>query len=211
MSDHVNPLRLFLLASFCLPIVASNAEPALREQAIAGMKRAAEFYRANAAAHGGYVYYTSLDLQQRWGEGKATPDQIFIQPPGTPAAGMAFLRAHATTGDGLLAAVLLLEALKRTSRSLADAATVMSSYPQVLVNIRTNERVSNPAAEIEAEMEACESRLGDDGRILVRASGTEPLVRVMVEAAQDSVALSVAGELASALIARFGGQIEGSH
>ncbi|MEY4391315.1 MAG: phosphoglucosamine mutase [Actinomycetota bacterium] len=119
-------------------------------------------------------------------------------------------RAHATTGDGLLAAVLLLEALKRTSRSLADAATVMSSYPQVLVNIRTNERVSNPAAEIEAEMEACESRLGDDGRILVRASGTEPLVRVMVEAAQDSVALSVAGELASALIARFGGQIEGS-
>lgn len=99
MSDHVNPLRLFLLASFCLPIVASGAEPALREQAIAGMKRAAEFYRANAAAHGGYVYYTSLDLQQRWGEGKATPDQIFIQPPGTPSVGMAFLRAHATTGD----------------------------------------------------------------------------------------------------------------
>lgn len=99
MSDHVNPLRLFLLASFCLPIVASGAEPALREQAIAGMKRAAEFYRANAAAHGGYVYYTSLDLQQRWGEGKATADQIFIQPPGTPAVGMAFLRAHAATGD----------------------------------------------------------------------------------------------------------------
>jgi phosphoglucosamine mutase len=120
-------------------------------------------------------------------------------------------RAHATTGDGLLAAVLLLEALKRTSRSLSDAATVMSSYPQVLVNIRTNERVAHPAEAIEAEMEACEARLGDDGRILVRASGTEPLVRVMVEAAQDSVALSVAGELTAALIARFGGQIEGSH
>jgi PelA/Pel-15E family pectate lyase len=99
MSDHMNPLRLFLLASFCLPIVASAAEPPLREQAIAGMKRAAEFYRAKASAHGGYVYYTSLDLQQRWGEGKATPDQIFIQPPGTPAVGMALLKAHAATGD----------------------------------------------------------------------------------------------------------------
>ena len=120
-------------------------------------------------------------------------------------------RAHATTGDGLLAAVLLMETLRRTSRSLTEAATVMASFPQVLVNIRTNERVAHPAEAIEAEMEACEARLGDDGRILVRASGTEPLVRVMVEAAQDSVALSVAGELTAALIARFGGQIEGSH
>lgn len=119
-------------------------------------------------------------------------------------------RAHATTGDGLLAAVLLMETLKRTSRSLADAATVMTSYPQVLVNIRTNERVTNPAAEIEAELEACEARLGEDGRVLVRASGTEPLVRVMVEASEDAVALSVAGELAAALIAKFGGQMEGS-
>lgn len=120
-------------------------------------------------------------------------------------------RAHATTGDGLLAAVLLMETLRRTSRSLTEAATVMASYPQVLVNIRTNERVAHPAEAIEAEMEACEARLGEDGRILVRASGTEPLVRVMVEASRDSVALAVAGELASALIARFGGQIEGSH
>ena len=120
-------------------------------------------------------------------------------------------RAHATTGDGLLAAVLLMETMKRTSRSLADAAAVMTPYPQVLVNIRTDERVAHPAEAIEAELEACEARLGEDGRVLVRASGTEPLVRVMVEASEDSVALSVAGELATAVIARFGGQIEGSH
>ena len=87
----MNPLGFLLLASFCLPIVATAAEPPLREQAIAGMNRAAEFYRAKASAHGGYVYYCSLDFTQRWGEGKATPDQIFIQPPGTPAVGMAFL------------------------------------------------------------------------------------------------------------------------
>ena len=120
-------------------------------------------------------------------------------------------RAHATTGDGLLAAVLLAEQLVRTGRTLAETASVMTSFPQVLVNVRTNEKVANPAAEIEDAISACEARMGEEGRILVRASGTEPLVRVMVEASEDSVALGVAGELAAAVIARFGGQIEGSH
>ena len=120
-------------------------------------------------------------------------------------------RAHATTGDGLLAAVLLAEHLCRSGRSLAQAAAVMTSYPQVLVNVRTREQVSNPASEIEDVIARCESRLGDDGRILVRASGTEPLVRVMVEASEDRVARSVAGELVDAVVERFGGQTEGSH
>ena len=120
-------------------------------------------------------------------------------------------RAHATTGDGLLAAVLLAEQLVRTGRTLAETAAVMTSFPQVLVNVRTNEKVTNPAAEIEDAIAACESRMGDDGRILVRASGTEPLVRVMVEASDDSVAVGVAGELVAAVIGKFGGQIEESH
>lgn len=120
-------------------------------------------------------------------------------------------RAHATTGDGLLAALLLCEQLRRSNRSLAEAAAVMQSYPQVLVNVRTAERVANPASEIEEEITRCEASLGDDGRILVRASGTEALVRVMVEAHDDSTALQVAGDLAAALVSRFGGQIEGSH
>lgn len=120
-------------------------------------------------------------------------------------------RAHATTGDGLLAALLLCEQLRRSNRSLAEAAAVMQSYPQVLVNVRTAERVANPASEIEDEITRCEASLGDDGRILVRASGTEALVRVMVEAHDDSTALQVAGDLAAALVSRFGGQIEGSH
>lgn len=120
-------------------------------------------------------------------------------------------RAHATTGDGLLAALLLCEQLRRSNRSLAEAAAVMQSYPQVLVNVRTAERVANPASEIEDEITRCEASLGDDGRILVRASGTEALVRVMVEAHDDATALQVAGDLAAALVSRFGGQIEGSH
>ena len=120
-------------------------------------------------------------------------------------------RAHATTGDGLLAAVLLMEDLVRTSRSLAEAASVMLQWPQVMVNVRTVERLANPAADLEQEIAACEERLGEEGRILVRSSGTEPLVRVMVEASDDATALGIAGDLAGALVARFGGSIEGTH
>ena len=63
------------------------------------MKEAATYYHANAASHGGYVYYYSLDLSQRWGEGKASPDMLFVQPPGTPTVGMAYLKAYEATGD----------------------------------------------------------------------------------------------------------------
>ena len=120
-------------------------------------------------------------------------------------------RAHATTGDGLLAAVLLCETLRRTGRSLASAAAVMEQYPQVLVNVRTAEPVVNPAAAIDDVITAHERELGEKGRVLVRASGTEALVRVMVEAESETVAVQVAGDLAGALVSRFGGHVEGSH
>lgn len=120
-------------------------------------------------------------------------------------------RAHATTGDGLLAAVLLCENLRRSGRTLASAAAVMHQYPQVLVNVRTAEPVPNPAAAIDDVITAHERDLGEKGRVLVRASGTEALVRVMVEAETESTALHVAGDLAGALVSRFGGNVEGSH
>lgn len=120
-------------------------------------------------------------------------------------------RAHATTGDGLLAAVLLMEMLRRTGRVLAVAATVMRSFPQVLVNVRTAERVSNPASAIDDVIALHERELGESGRVLVRPSGTEALVRVMVEAETENSAVRVAGELAAALVSRFGGHVEGSH
>lgn len=63
------------------------------------MRRAAEYYRANASIHGGYVYHYSLDLKQQWGEGVASKDQIWVQPPGTPTVGMALLKAYEATGD----------------------------------------------------------------------------------------------------------------
>jgi PelA/Pel-15E family pectate lyase len=79
---------------------ASGADAALRSQTIATMRKAATFYLTDVASHGGYVYYYSTDLKQRWGEGVATPSQIWVQPPGTPTVGMAYLRAHEATGDG---------------------------------------------------------------------------------------------------------------
>lgn len=85
----------------CLLAPPAYAQPdtPLREEAARGLKTAATFYRTKVARHGGYVYYTSLDLKDRWGEGRADPDTIFVQPPGTPTVGMAFLKAFEATGD----------------------------------------------------------------------------------------------------------------
>lgn len=71
----------------------------LPAQANAAMRTAATYYHSNVASHGGYVYYYTPDLSQRWGEGRATRDQIWIQAPGTPTVGMAYLKAYAATGD----------------------------------------------------------------------------------------------------------------
>lgn len=78
---------------------ADAADPQLKDQVQQALKKAATFYRSKVATRGGYVYYYSVDLQQRWGEGKATPDTVFVQPPGTPTVGMAYLKAYEATGD----------------------------------------------------------------------------------------------------------------
>lgn len=117
-------------------------------------------------------------------------------------------RAHATTGDGLLAALLLCESLVRRGTGLADAVR-MEKYPQVLVNVRTRERLVDPAADAADEIEAARARLADDGRVLVRASGTEPLVRVMVEARDRDTAEEIAGSIARVFTERHDGVVAG--
>jgi phosphoglucosamine mutase len=87
----------------------------------------------------------------------------------------------------------------------------MQSYPQVLVNIRTLNRVHDPVHDIAEQISQAEAELGDNGRILVRSSGTEPLVRVMVEAADQITAESIAMRLAEAIVVIHGGSIEGTH
>ena len=124
---------------------------------------------------------------------------------GGEQSGHIIYRDLATTGDGLLAGLRLARFVRDRGVPLAElAGTVMTSYPQVLVNVRVHERHPHAAAELAAEIEAAEGALGGDGRILVRASGTEPLIRVMVEAATQETAQLVADELAAAALARFG-------
>ncbi len=124
---------------------------------------------------------------------------------GGEQSGHIIYRDVATTGDGLLAGLRLAEYVHGHHRTLADlAGEVMTGYPQVLVNVKVADRHPRAAEELAAEIAAAEQALGGDGRILVRASGTEPLIRVMVEAATDDVARDVADGLAAVVHTRFG-------
>ena len=102
-----------LVAVLCLPLAGRSADELLRAEATRTMQRAAKFYRTQVARHGGYVYYYSLDLQKRMGEGIASKDQIWVQPPGTPTVGMAYVKAYEATGDSFY-----LEALTETAEAL---------------------------------------------------------------------------------------------
>jgi phosphoglucosamine mutase len=116
---------------------------------------------------------------------------------GGEQSGHVIMSEHATTGDGILAALHVLARMAQQQRSLADLADVMTRLPQVLVNVpgvdksRADEDAVLAAAVAEAEFE-----LGDSGRVLLRPSGTEPLVRVMVEAVTAEHAKAVADRLA---------------
>ncbi|MFW2403799.1 MAG: phosphoglucosamine mutase [Gammaproteobacteria bacterium] len=105
-----------------------------------------------------------------------------------------------TTGDGLVSALQVLVVMQQSGRTLAELTSGMPRFPQTLINVRTAKRVKvDESAEIKAAVEQAEQRLADRGRILVRASGTEPVVRVMVEGEDEAevnqLAESLAGEI----------------
>jgi phosphoglucosamine mutase len=116
---------------------------------------------------------------------------------GGEQSGHLLFRELSTTGDGVLTGVLLMDLLRRTGRPLADLAReVMRRLPQVLVNVpAVDPSLVVQSDDVQAEVAAVALELGDSGRVLLRASGTEPLVRVMVEAADEHQAESVAGRL----------------
>ncbi len=114
-------------------------------------------------------------------------------------------RDLATTGDGVLTAVHLLDASIRRGVDLGEwAASVMTRYPQVLHNIRVDAPIPDLDRALATAVAAEEAALGADGRVLVRASGTEPLIRVMVEAAAADVAEATAQRLGAAVEAIAG-------
>jgi phosphoglucosamine mutase len=116
---------------------------------------------------------------------------------GGEQSGHVIMRDHANTGDGLLTALQLLAEVKRSGQTLQELSRVMVRFPQVLINVKNvaKERLASSTA-IAAAVKAAETELGSNGRVLLRASGTEPLVRVMVEAQSDAVAQNVATKLA---------------
>ena len=123
---------------------------------------------------------------------------------GGEQSGHVIYRHSATTGDGLLAGLKLLQRVRSSGRTLADlAGSVMNTYPQILVNIRVAERHPDIADELADEIAVVTNTLADDGRVLVRPSGTEPLVRVMVEAASDVQAAELAEGLADIVRTRY--------
>jgi len=123
---------------------------------------------------------------------------------GGEQSGHVIFADHATTGDGLLTAVALIDIVKRSGRRLADiAGAAMTSLPQVLVNVRVGHRVPDVADRLAEEIAATAADLGTTGRVLVRASGTEPLIRVMVEAATADQAQAAADQLADIAHSKF--------
>ncbi len=105
---------------------------------------------------------------------------------------------EATTGDGLLAGVLLLDVLARSGRPLSELASVVDPLPQVLRNVRLAVKIPDLVERMTDAIAAAEAKLGEQGRVLVRLSGTEPLARVLVEATDATLADEVAGSLVTA-------------
>jgi phosphoglucosamine mutase len=111
---------------------------------------------------------------------------------------------HSTTGDGILTGLHLLARMAQTGRTLADLSAVMERLPQVLINVKDVDKARcDLDVDVAAAVEAAQARLGPTGRVLLRPSGTEPLVRVMVEAKEADQARSVADQLAGVVRARL--------
>lgn len=123
---------------------------------------------------------------------------------GGEQSGHVIMSAHATTGDGILTALQVLRQMVATGESLAELAAVMTRLPQVLVNVSGVDKArTHSDAAVAAAVAAAEAELGLTGRVLLRPSGTEPLVRVMVEAATADQASAVAERLAEVVRLRL--------
>jgi phosphoglucosamine mutase len=103
-----------------------------------------------------------------------------------------------TTGDGLISALQVLAIMRRTGKPLSELVAGMPKYPQTMVNVRTERRMNpNESTAIQDAVAVAEAELADKGRVVLRASGTEPVIRVMVEGEDADQVVSLAKRLAS--------------
>jgi phosphoglucosamine mutase len=129
---------------------------------------------------------------------------------GGEQSGHVILADYATTGDGLVTALALLDVMVRSGEPLSELAAFMDHYPQNLINVTVKEAASAGAIasseEVGRAVSRAEQRLGEEGRILLRPSGTEPVVRVMVEHADEAVCREVCEEVAG-VVERAGSEV----
>jgi phosphoglucosamine mutase len=112
---------------------------------------------------------------------------------------------HNTTGDGLISALQILSLMKRTGTTLSELAKAMTAVPQILLNVRVKHKPDlNQIPDIQQAIKTAEATLNGSGRVLVRYSGTEALLRIMVEGERDSTIREVADHLAEIVRARIG-------
>lgn len=115
---------------------------------------------------------------------------------GEQSGHMVFLE-HNSTGDGIISALQVLAILRQTGKTLSELASVMTALPQVLVNVRVRERRRmEELPEVAKLIKEVERRLGDNGRVLIRYSGTEPLLRIMLEGQEQGEITDMANEIA---------------
>ena len=138
-----------------------------------------------------------MDVQQTSGEALAEGGFSL----GGEQSGHIIFGEIATTGDGLLSAIVLADLVLRSGETLADLANnVMTRLPQVLINVRTTDtRAYRDDPGVSAAVAEADATLGSRGRVLLRPSGTEPVVRVMVESDQESLSRRCAESIAEAI------------
>ena len=120
---------------------------------------------------------------------------------GGEQSGHIIFRKYATTGDGILTAIKMMEVMLEKKKTLAELAAPVPVYPQVLKNIRvTDKAAARNDPDVQAAVKAVGEKLGADGRILVRESGTEPVVRVMVEAGEEALCEKYVDEVIDVIV-----------
>ena len=124
---------------------------------------------------------------------------------GGEQSGHIILKHHATTGDGLMTALAILKVMKKTGKTIDELCEGLTIYPQLLVNVKVTDKSQvMQDAEINAAIASVEEELKGNGRVLVRPSGTEPLLRVMAEAETDAICDRVVGNIARLIQKKYG-------
>jgi phosphoglucosamine mutase len=116
---------------------------------------------------------------------------------GGETSGHMIVLDQTTTGDGLVSALQVLAIMKQSGKPLSELVAGMPKYPQTMVNVRTDKKLDpSESSAIQAAVAAAESELQDTGRVVLRASGTEPVIRVMVEGENEDQVVALAQRLA---------------